>query len=67
MTPSKVQLKREKGLCFTCDDKYTPTHKFPQQTILGFTNIEDVNINFQPDPSDNNGHTELIRMSLVLQ
>jgi len=38
-----MQLRREKGLCYTCDDKFTPTHKCPnkQYLLLCFTDAKD--------------------------
>ena len=27
LSQSQIQAKRERGLCFYCDDKYTPRHK----------------------------------------
>ena len=27
LSPADIQFRREKGLCFTCDEKYAPTHK----------------------------------------
>nr|KYP38561.1 hypothetical protein KK1_040187 [Cajanus cajan] len=27
MTSAEMQLRREKGLCFTCDEKFSPTHR----------------------------------------
>lgn len=29
-----MQLRREKGLCYYCDEKFSPTHKFPNNHML---------------------------------
>nr|KYP41284.1 Transposon Ty3-G Gag-Pol polyprotein [Cajanus cajan] len=34
MSPAETQLRREKGLCFTCDDKYSPSHRCPNKQYL---------------------------------
>ncbi|WVY92276.1 hypothetical protein V8G54_037790 [Vigna mungo] len=34
MTSAEMQLRREKGLCFTCDDKFTPSHRCPNRQYL---------------------------------
>ena len=26
LTPADIQFRREKAICFTCDEKYSPTH-----------------------------------------
>jgi len=34
LSPKEVQLRREKGLCFTCDEKYSPSHRYPNKQYL---------------------------------
>ncbi|GJU55661.1 ty3-gypsy retrotransposon protein [Tanacetum coccineum] len=34
LSPAEMQLRREKGLCFTCDDKFTWNHKCPDKQML---------------------------------
>ena len=41
MSPAEIQLRREKGLCFTCDEKYSPSHKCPNKHYLWFHLDED--------------------------
>nr|GEY45732.1 hypothetical protein [Tanacetum cinerariifolium] len=42
LSPAEMQLCREKGLCFTCDDKYTWNHKCPnKQALLLMTSPDD--------------------------
>nr|KYP36855.1 Retrotransposable element Tf2 [Cajanus cajan] len=36
MSPAEIHLRREKGLCFTCDDKYSPSHRCPNKQYLWF-------------------------------
>nr|GEY13453.1 Ty3/gypsy retrotransposon protein [Tanacetum cinerariifolium] len=41
-TPTEMQLRREKGLCFTCDDKFTWNHKCPnKQALILMTTSDD--------------------------
>jgi len=43
ITPAEMQIRREKGLCYTCDAKFTPTHKCPnkQYLLLQYKEAED--------------------------
>ncbi|GJW30936.1 transposon ty3-I gag-pol polyprotein [Tanacetum coccineum] len=42
LSPAEMQLRREKGLCFTCNDKYTWNHKCPnKQALLLMTSPDD--------------------------
>lgn len=34
MSPAEMQLRREKGLCYTCDDKFSINHKCPNRQYL---------------------------------
>jgi len=34
LSPAEVQLRREKGLRFTCDEKYSPSHRCPNKQYL---------------------------------
>lgn len=34
ITFNEMQLRRAKGLCFNCDEKYSPTHKCPNKRLL---------------------------------
>ncbi|XP_020233863.1 uncharacterized protein LOC109813966 [Cajanus cajan] len=34
ITPAEMQIRREKGLCYTCDDKFTPNHRCPNKQYL---------------------------------
>jgi hypothetical protein len=29
ISPTEIQLRRKKGMCFVCDDKFTPQHRCP--------------------------------------
>jgi len=48
ITPTEMQIRREKGLCYTCDAKFTPTHNCPnkQYLLLQYEEPED-----PPDPT----------------
>nr|KYP53855.1 hypothetical protein KK1_000018 [Cajanus cajan] len=34
MSLAEMQLRREKGLCFTCDEKFTPSYRCPNKQYL---------------------------------
>ena len=34
MSPTEMQLRRDKGLCYFCDDKFSFTHKCPNKRLL---------------------------------
>jgi len=34
MRPAEMQLRREKGLCYWCDDKFTFNHKCPNRNLM---------------------------------
>jgi hypothetical protein len=40
MSPAEAQLRRAKGLCYTCEEKFTLDHKCPNRTYLFFTTGE---------------------------
>nr|KYP52353.1 hypothetical protein KK1_025830 [Cajanus cajan] len=42
ITPAEMQLRREKGLCYFCDDKFTFNHKCPNRQYLLLQTEEDV-------------------------
>ncbi|KAJ1441579.1 Retrotransposon gag domain [Sesbania bispinosa] len=42
ISPAELQLRQEKGLCFTCDEKYSWNHKCPNKHLmLLFSNLVD--------------------------
>lgn len=34
LTPAEMQLRREKGLCYNCDEKFSATHKCPNKQFM---------------------------------
>lgn len=54
----EMQIRKSKGLCFTCDDKYSPTHKCPNKKLLllqwddNGTEIYDNEFFIDPHPPD---------------
>lgn len=52
LSSAEVQLRREKGLCFTCDEKYSPGHKCPNKQYLFLQIVEDENVIIEPEPPD---------------
>jgi len=52
ITTAEMQLRREKGLCFTCDEKFSSSHRCPNKQYL-FLQLEDEeNVDIQPEPPD---------------
>ena len=60
MSSAKVQHQREKGLCFNCDEKYSPGHKCPNKQYLFLQIVEDENVIIEPEPPDHNKHLDTI-------
>nr|KYP38939.1 hypothetical protein KK1_039771 [Cajanus cajan] len=58
ISPAEMQLRREKGLCFTYDDKFSPSHKCPNKQYLLLQVDDEDRMELLPDPPDNSGsHT----------
>ncbi|XP_020206869.1 uncharacterized protein LOC109791920 [Cajanus cajan] len=34
MTPTEMQIRREKGLCYTCDERFSPNHRCPNKHYM---------------------------------
>ena len=52
MTSAEMQLRRERGLCFTCDDKFSPSHRCPNKQYFVPQWEEEDEPALQPDPPD---------------
>ncbi|KAJ1388306.1 hypothetical protein SESBI_39217 [Sesbania bispinosa] len=62
MSPVEMQLQREKGLCYTCDEKFSPSHKFPNKQYLLLQVEASDNEEPEPDPPDHIGQSECHRI-----
>ncbi|WVZ07870.1 hypothetical protein V8G54_021216 [Vigna mungo] len=51
-TAAEMQLHRQKGLCFTCDEKFTMNHRCPNKQYFVLQVDEDVPIDVQHDPPE---------------
>nr|KYP42428.1 hypothetical protein KK1_036174 [Cajanus cajan] len=59
ITPVEMQLRREKGLCYTCDEKFSPSHRCPNKQYL-LLQLQDEDCGeLQPEPLDIEHSTEL--------
>ncbi|XP_014519802.1 uncharacterized protein LOC106776848 [Vigna radiata var. radiata] len=58
LSPAEVQLRREKGLCFTCDEKYFPDHKCLNKQYLFLQIVDDENLQVEPEPPDPNSQLD---------
>jgi len=47
----EMQLRREKGLCFMCDAKFSPSHRCPNKQCL-LLQLEKEDFKLEPDPPD---------------
>ena len=52
MTTAEMQLRREKNLCFTCDEKFSPTRRCPNRQYFILQYEEDANFDKLPDSPD---------------
>ena len=50
MSPAEMQIRREKGLCYTCDENFTSSHRCPNRQYLLLQMDEDENVEVQPKP-----------------
>ena len=50
MSQAEMQIRREKGLCYTCDEKFTYSHRCPNWQYLLLQMDEDENVEVQPKP-----------------
>ncbi|XP_054820707.1 uncharacterized protein LOC129319639 [Prosopis cineraria] len=41
ITPAEMQIRREKGLCYTCDEKFSPNHKCMNRQYMWLQNEDD--------------------------
>jgi len=44
LSPAEIQFRREKGHCFTCDDKFLPNHKCKSKHYFLIQSIEEIPI-----------------------
>ncbi|KAJ1428448.1 Retrotransposon gag domain [Sesbania bispinosa] len=58
MSSAEMQLRREKGLCYTCDEKFSPSHKCPNKQYLLLQVEENDNIQPEPDSPDHFSESE---------
>jgi len=50
ISAAEMQLRRETGLCFTCDAKFSPSHRCPNKQYLLLQLEEDEDFKLEPDP-----------------
>lgn len=52
ITAAEIQLRRSKGQCFYCDDKFTPSHRCPNKHYLLLQIDDSDSPEQEPDPPD---------------
>jgi len=50
MTPTELQIRREKSLCYTCDAKFTLNHRYPNKHMFLLQVEESDKQTIEPDP-----------------
>ncbi|CAA0826241.1 Unknown protein, partial [Striga hermonthica] len=55
LSPEEVKRRREKGLCFTCEEMFTPGHQYKQAFITEVANFDDeeTEVEEELEPADN--------------
>ncbi|CAA0820322.1 Unknown protein, partial [Striga hermonthica] len=49
LTPEEVKCRREKGLCFKCEEKFTPGHQCKQVFVIEVANPEDEEVEVEEE------------------
>ena len=65
ISSAEMQLRREKGLCYTCEDKWSFNHKCPNKHIMLLQVDEEEIVEQTPDHNDQN-NPEPIQQELEL-
>lgn len=58
MSAAEIQLRRDKGLCYFCDDKFSYTHKCPNRHLMMLQIDPEDETEQEPEPPDNKTVTE---------
>lgn len=62
MSPAEIQLRRDKGLCYFCDEKFSYTHKYPNkhQVLMLQMSDEEENPNQDTEPPDQTVNPKIV-------
>jgi hypothetical protein len=52
ISPAEMQLRREKGLCYFCDDKFSHTHRCPNRRLMMLHLTDGEGEKLDPDPPE---------------
>lgn len=52
ISPAKMQVRRDKGLCYWCDDKFSFSHKCPNKYLMMLQLIDDSDLEAETKPLD---------------
>ncbi|CAA0811245.1 Unknown protein, partial [Striga hermonthica] len=50
LSPEEVKRRREKGLCFKCEEKFTPGHQCKQAFVIEVANPDDKEVEVEEEP-----------------
>ncbi|MCH79797.1 Ty3/gypsy retrotransposon protein, partial [Trifolium medium] len=52
ISPAEMQLRRDKGLCYFCDEKFSHTHRCPNRRLMMLQLADEEVESIDPDPSE---------------
>ncbi|MCH98982.1 hypothetical protein A2U01_0019992 [Trifolium medium] len=52
ISPAEMQIRRDKGLCYFCDENFSHTHRCPNRRVMMLQLTEDEGDNCEPEPPD---------------
>ena len=52
MTATEMQLRKEKDLCYNCDEKFGFNHRYPNLNLMVLQSEEDHDTHLEPEPLD---------------
>ncbi|MCI12230.1 hypothetical protein A2U01_0033333, partial [Trifolium medium] len=52
ISPAEMQIRRDKGLCYFCDERFSHTHRCPNRRLMMLQLTEEDDETLEPDPSD---------------
>ncbi|XP_028755422.1 uncharacterized protein LOC114714818 [Neltuma alba] len=66
ITPAEMQIRREKGLCYTCDEKFSPSHRCPNKQLMMLQSEEEAHEDSKYMVGEEQGEAEVTLHHLSL-
>jgi hypothetical protein len=57
ISPAEMQIRRDKGLCYFCDEKFSHTHRCPNRRVMMLQLTDDEYEEKEPDPPDDDNQS----------